>query len=78
VTAIHDAWDAAVHLHSRATETVIAPEPPAGPKDVDTPVTAAWHRVAGAGPVTLVDVEVELPHAIAPREEATTNTTAAE
>jgi hypothetical protein len=66
--AIQDAWDAALHVHSRATTIVIDPVPPDGPTGVDVPVTTAGHRVVDAGLVTLVRlVDVEPPHAIDPR-----------
>ena len=52
-------------LHSRATETVIWPLPPEGPKLGDVFVSEIWQR-AVVGAVTFVDVVAELPHAAAP------------
>jgi hypothetical protein len=65
--AIHVAWDAALHVHSRATPIAIEPVPPDGVNAVEGAVTIAWHLPADVGLVTLETVvDVELPHAIAP------------
>ena len=56
------AWLTAVHEHSRETSIETVPVPPDGPNEEVEFVTAAWHR-ALEGPVTLVEVDAELPQA---------------
>ena len=55
VSNIQGACDAALHAHSRAALTVIAPTPPDGPNDNGLPVTVVSHRPVELGFVTFVD-----------------------
>ena len=57
----------AFHVQSLATVTVIDPTPPPDPNGVAGDEAFAWHRGVVEGLVTLVDVEVELPHAMTDR-----------
>jgi hypothetical protein len=61
VNVNHDAGDVALHVHSRATETLIEEVPPLGGNELAGVVTVAWHRAFVPGLVTLV--EAELPQA---------------
>src|SRR4051794_27077812 len=61
ISSIQGACDDAVHAHSRAALTVIAPTPPDALNDNGFPVTVVSHLPDELGLVTFVDVE--LPHA---------------
>jgi hypothetical protein len=57
---IQAAADVACHVHSRATEMVSVPDPPAAPNAFGDDETFASQRV-DVGDVTLVEVDAELP-----------------
>jgi hypothetical protein len=60
--ATHGAADAALHEHSRETDTATLPDPPPGPNDRGAESKLGWQRaVALVGAVMLVLVELPQP-----------------